>query len=351
MPELVVEFSWVSTAFQELAGLNVRRGRANLLRFDDGIELAVKIVDPSGFTKLDDLEQAVKRESRPGQLVLVAGSVPLSWRSRLREGEISFVDASGVAEIAWPRVRISTTQFARSPIRKRTPLPLQKGYGLVAQLLVDAEFVERRLTLGTLAETTGMTASTISRAVTQLAAQGLAEKTRSGRNVLVRLTDPVAVAERLAERTAWTDDGTVSGYLWRRNVWEIASSLSDNARKWGLDLAVTGRAALPFFGVLATSSPRQVRCWVRNQDEDAQTGSELEHFAISLGLESTSIDEANVILAHDRWKMGTHASSTMSFEGINAAIAHPLRVWCDLHDEQRGSEFAAQLWKTVTHGR
>jgi hypothetical protein len=57
----------------------------------------------------------------------------------------------------------------------------------------------------------------------------------------------------------------------------------------------------------------------------------------------------NVRISADRWRVGVHRRAIARFDELTAMVAHPLRVWCDLHAEQRGSEFAAQLWGEISH--
>jgi hypothetical protein len=38
----------------------------------------------------------------------------------------------------------------------------------------------------------------------------------------------------------------------------------------------------------------------------------------------------------------------MEIDRYRALVASPLRVWCDVADEARGAEFAAQLWGLMT---
>jgi hypothetical protein len=77
----------------------------------------------------------------------------------------------------------------------------------------------------------------------------------------------------------------------------------------------------------------------------------LTEVAERLGLEPAPPESANVRLSADPWRIGTHRRAVQDFDGMTATVAHPLRVWCDLHAEERGSEFAAQLWGTISHAR
>jgi len=100
---------------------------------------------------------------------------------------------------------------------------------------------------------------------------------------------------------------------------------------------VTGRVGAAFHGIIGTASPPAVRCWV---DTSSSTLSEV---ADLLGLDPASEEEANVGLSADRWRIGLHRREEKTFEEWRSTVAHPMRVWCDIRDEQRGSEFAAQI--------
>ena len=72
--------------------------------------------------------------------------------------------------------------------------------------------------------------------------------------------------------------------------------------------------------------------------------------AAALGLEPAPDEAANVVLSNDKWRVGVTRRRYERFDDFNAWAAHPVRIWCDLHDEQRGAEYAAQMWSVVTHG-
>jgi hypothetical protein len=133
----------------------------------------------------------------------------------------------------------------------------------------------------------------------------------------------------------------ISGYAWGRSIWDVADSLSRNAVDAGIDFAVTGRAGASFLGILGTTSPQQVRCWAFLSDQP------LAAVAAELGLEPAPRDESNVVISSDPWRIGVHRSAQVRLDEWSATIAHPVRVWCDLHSEERGSEFATQLWRTL----
>lgn len=343
MPDLVLDLSWVESV-QKVEDLTLRRGRPSALRYEDGIELAVEVVDPSGFDEPDDLIGFVQRARGPGRVALVAGAVPLSWRSLLRRSNVSFVDPSGVAEISWPRLKVSSGQFARRSERSRAALPMQKSHAVATQELVAAALRGERLTIGEVADRAAVGLSSASRAVTQLEAHGLIEKHRDGRSVYVTVPDPVALAELLAQRTAWPQGRTLSAFAWGRNLWGVATSVSERASEAGVAVSITGRAALAYFGVLSTSPPEEVHCWVGARESD------LEAMAERLELEPAPAKESNVVLAADPWGIGMIGRADRTFEGSHAVVASPVRVWCDLRSERRGTEFAAQLWTEIERG-
>lgn len=343
MPDLALGLPWIAPT-QRLGDLRVRRGSANTLTYDDGIDLAVRVLDPGEFESADGLIAHADHAVEPGTVVLVAGVVPVAWRPKLRAAEVSFVDVSGVAEINWPRVRFSTGQFARPIQRKREFVPMQKGHAVVVQQLLAASFAGDRPTIGELAQSAAVGLSTASRSMSQLAAHGLVDKHKDGPRMRIEVLDPVALAELLCSRTPWPHGQLLSGYLWGRNIWDVAASLSSRAARCEVELAVTGRTALAFLGILGTSPPRLTRCWVAANDQD------LERIGHQIGLEPAPEEESNVVFAPDPWRVGVHGRATRKFDEWEAKVAHPLRIWCDLREEPRGTEFAAQLWKEIGRG-
>ncbi len=342
--QLTLDLPWVQPAGeQEVEGLVVRRGRSDVLLYDDGIALDVRVLDPMRYRSPETLVEAAREEAGPGRVVLVAGAVPVSWRSQLRSAELSFIDVSGVVEINWPRLRVSAKRFGQPIRRRRSPISLQKGHARVVQELLIAAAAGAQPTIGELAEGADVSLSTASRTVSQLADHGLVARMRRGSHVMVTLAEPVEVAQRLAARTAWPGDEVLSGYLWGRTVFDVAARISKNARQADVALAVTGRVGAGFHGVLGTSSPTEMRFWVDLHER------ELSDVAGLLGLEPAPEGAANVVLSADPWRVGIHRRQEVTFDEWTASIAHPVRVWCDLHSEQRGTEFAAQLWGAVTH--
>jgi DNA-binding MarR family transcriptional regulator len=343
--ELTLDLPWIEATGQRIDNLVVRRGRGDTLAYDDGIALHVAVLDPSQFGSTEELLQRAAREAQPGRLVLVAGAIPVAWRTQLRDEHVSFVDVSGVAEISWPRLRVSARRFGKPVRRRRSSLSFQKGHAVVAQELLAAAMDGLQLTISYLAERAGVTRPTASKAVSQLAEHGLVAKERDGHRVWVSVVERAELAERLAERSSWPGDARLSGYLWGRTVFDVAARLSKSAQRQEIALAITGRVGAAYLGVIGTSSPSEVRSWVNVGDR------ELSDVAEQLGLEPSSEEAANVWLSSDPWGVGTHHRSDVMFDEWSASVAHPIRVWCDLRSEQRGSEFAAQLWGAITSAR
>jgi DNA-binding transcriptional ArsR family regulator len=343
--ELRLDLPWVPQSPERFADLTIRRGQSDVLAYDDGISLDVCVLDPVTHMSVENLLRHAQEQKRPGRVVLVAGAVPIDWRAQLRKSELSFIDVTGVVDINWPRLRVSAGRFAQPVKRRRTPVPLQKGNARVVQELLIAAGRESKPTISDLAEGAEVALSTASRAISQLAEYGLVAKERTGGHVAVVLMDRVEVAERLAAQTAWPNEETVGGYLWGRNIWDLSAKVSNNAMGAGIDLAVTGLAGAAFLGLMGTSSPSELHCWVDLGGRSPAAAAE------ELGLEPASEEESNVVISTDRWRVGIHRRSDEIFEDWTATVAHPVRVWCDLHRDRRGTEFAAQLWSVVSHAR
>ncbi len=341
--ELKVDAPWVPTKERRLDGLSLRRG-PNVVAFGDGVTLEVRLVDPTPFDSVKALFEQVERQRGPGRVVLVAGSIPIAWRSRLRSAGVSFLDVSGVAEFDWPRIRVSANRLDGSVQRRTSPIPLQKNHALVVQELLIIASRSHSPTINELARGTQVSPSSVSRAIARLATHGLVDKQRIGREVRVKVTDPVELASRLAERTAWGHTDVLFAYRWGRTPWDVAARLSSDAAKQGVRLVVSGRAGAAFLGALGTSSPALIRCWVDSPQLP------LADIPAALGLEAAREEEANVAIAVDPWRIGVHRSDAARLDQWTATVSHPLRVWCDLHSEQRGTEFAAQMWGGISHG-
>lgn len=340
--ELTLDLPWVKVPGAQAGGLTVRRGRRPSLAFDDGIVLDVLIIDPASFGSASEVIDTARSVSGPGRVVLVAGAVPVEWRAELRLAEVSFFDVSGVAEINWPRVQLSARQFGRPIRRRRSALPLQKSHALVAQEVLIRAGDGDRPTIGELAEATGVSVPTASRAVSQLAEHGLVAKRKEGTWVSVDVVDRLAIAERLAERSGWPGGELLEAFQWGRTIFDVAARLSAAASKAGVEVAVTGRVGAAYLGVLGTSSPDEVRCWA------VTGGASLGELAEAIDLEPAAGGAGNVVLCSDPWRVGVHRRAEVDFDDMQAWVAHPLRVWCDLHDDRRGSEFAAQMWSMVS---
>lgn len=224
-------------------------------------------------------------------------------------------------------------------------MAFQKGHAVVVQELLLATVPGVRPTIGDLAAGAHVNISTASRAVSQLEEHGFVTKQRRAHQVEVAVVDRVELAELLSARTAWPGDETLGGYVWGRGSFGVADQISTNAAREGVELAVTGRVGAAFHGVLSTSSPAELRCWVDTRGQD------LPEIAAELGLEPAGEDDVNVVLSADPWRLGLHRRRQASFDGWTAPVANPLRVWCDLHSELRGSEFAAQLWGIIADAR
>jgi predicted transcriptional regulator len=340
---LRLNLPWLPYEPIRIGDLAVSRGRDDVLTYDDGINLRVVVLDPAPYASAGELVASAQAEAGPGRVVLVAGSVPVEWRSVLRQSEVSFADVGGAAEIVWPRLRVTSGQFARQAVRQRDPLPLQKSHALVVQELLIAVGDGGRPQITGLARRAGVSMSTASRTVSQLAGHGLVERKQNWREVSVSVPDTAALADLLASRTAWPGAEIVIGYVWGRTIWDVAGVISRNAAESGVSAAVTGRAGAAFLGVFGTSSPTEVRCWA------TVNGQSLTEVAGLLGLEPAPPESANVRLSADSWRIGIHRRAEAHFDSWTAMVAHPLRVWCDLHGEERGSEFASQLWGKVSH--
>lgn len=321
-----------------LGALAVGRGPSSVLRYPDGIELEVVVVEPTTQENAGRTIETAERLAGPGRVVLVAGEVPLDWRAALRAAGVSFVDVHGAAEIRWPRLSVSTHRFEGVGQRRRTPVPLQKTRAILAQELL-ARGPALSSSLSDMATATGLSLATVSRAVAQLAGQGLVERRRKGHSVLVSVAAPDALLLRLAERTPFPLDEAITAYRWGRTGGDVAHDLTRSTSAASVSVAVTGRVAAEAYGVRATSSAREVRVWI---DPDV----ELEQVLDALGAEAAPVDEANLLVVPDRRGIGLHRSSSVDSPWGPVRVAHPVRVWCDLQDEPRGPELADQMWRS-----
>jgi hypothetical protein len=341
---LGLSLPWIPVLPASLDEITVERGVEDVLEYPDGIRLQVQLVDPAMYPDTDGLRAAVRSSEGPGRLPLVAGAVPVAWRAELRMNHISFLDVSGAAEILWPRVAVSAWRFTVTGQRRRSAVSLQQGHALVAQEILVATRAGARPTIGAIARGASVHLSTASRAIAQLAAQGMVARSRAGHRVSLSVPDPATLGERLAARTSWPGPHTIYAYLHGRNPWDIAARLSGRAGRADMALTVTGRVGAGFLGVTRPPTPPQVRCWVATSKRD------LVQVVRALGLEPASPDDANIAISADRWGVGVHRASPRTLDASTATVAHPLRIWCDLHAEQRGDELAAQLWGRIVLG-
>jgi hypothetical protein len=344
MDELLLNLWWVPRQPDRIGNLAIRRGSENVLAYGDGIRLQVQVLDPASYGSADDLVAGARKTDKPGSVVLVAGSIPVRWRAELRRAALSFIDFSGAADIFWPRLRASGGRFGQPVERRSQSVPMQQGYARVVQELLIVSAGGVWPTLADLAEGSRSNLATTSRAISQLAEHGLVAKHRRGHRVAVEVTDETAVAAQLAARSAWPGRDRMSGYLWGRNMWDIAAKVAANAQAAGVNVAITGRAGAVFRGLLGTSSPQVVRCWVDCGDRPVKV------MAGALGLEPAPADESNVALSADRWHVGTHRSELVTSLDWTTTVAHPIRVWCDLDGEIRGADFQEQFWGAIHRG-
>jgi DNA-binding transcriptional ArsR family regulator len=339
---LELDLPWLQGGFaDEYDSLRLRQSDRNVLTFDDGLNLQVVLISPGSFREVEGILREEVLARGPGRLTLVAGQIPPGWRATLREAGVSFLDPEGVAEISWPGIRLSEARFGRAVDRRTTAVPMRKGSARVVQALLVAAMDRRTPSIGELAVGADVGISTASRAVSQLERHGYVRKRRESTRVDVEVTAMARVAERLASETAWPGGGQVLPcYLWGRSHGDVAQHVSDVARDLDLALAVTGSVAASFLGVIGTSSPRTIRCWVR-------TDGHLADAAERLGMEPAPNTAANVELALDARGLGTADTIEAIFEEGMATISAPVRIWCDLHSEPRGEDLAAQFGRLI----
>jgi predicted transcriptional regulator len=340
--ELRLALPWAPWLAEQVGDLSVRRGEDDVLVYDDGITLEVRVLDPARYRCAEDLLDDADEQEQPGQVVLAAGVVPISWRDVLRDSEVAFIDVSGVMDINWPRLRVTAARFAPAIPRQPAVMALQQGHALIlAELLIAASRAQP--TISKLASGAGVSLSTASRAIAQLCEHGLATKQHNGGNVVITLADRVAAAGLLAAQTAWPGDDVTGGYLDARDGWELAARISGAAARAGTDLAVTGGTGAAFLG-FQDAPPPVLRCWVVPGPQPMPAVLQ------QLGLEPAAEEHANVLLAADTWRVGMHRRGQVSRAGQAAAVAHPVRVWCDLHSEPQGSAGVARLGEAVIYG-
>lgn len=230
--------------------------------------------------------------------------------------------------------------------QRRPEARLRSPHLPVVQELLIAAMRGEQLTHEELAERAGGQRVFTVEAIAELEAHGYVERRReSGRRVLIVVPDTKVLAYVLAGASAWPGSSRqggkrllASGYLWGRHSWDIAARLTRNAAAAGVTIAVTGRTGAAFHGVSGLTSRIQVRCWAV-VDRRTAPG-----FAERLGMEEAPEREANVLVAADPWRLGTGGAGIIRSGAWEASVAHPARVWCDLHGEDGGGELAVALW-------
>jgi hypothetical protein len=341
--ELSLALPWVPWVPEQVGELAVRRGEEHVLCYDDGLTLEVRVLDPARYTSAGALLEDADEEQQPGQVVLAAGVVPTGWRDLLRDGELSFIDVSGAIDIDWPRLRVTAARFAPEVPRQPAVMALQQGHALILEELLIAGASGARPAIAKLASGAGVSLSAASRAIAQLCEHGLAVKERAAGNVIITVADRRSAAGVLAAQTAWPGDDVAGGYLDGPDGWQLAARISAAAAGAGIDLAVTGGTGAAFRGAPGPPPP-EVRCWV------VPGPLSLPGVMRQLGLEPAPEGQANVLLAADPWRVGVHRRSQVSRAEAVASVAHPVRVWCDLHSEPQGAGAAGWLGEAVIYG-
>jgi hypothetical protein len=342
-PEVMLDLPWVPESV-EFDGVVVRRGPVSAVTLDDGIQLGITVLDPSGYESVEELMGVSRAAERPGQVVLIAGSIPLNWRGELRASGASWYDPSGALELHWPRLEVDSLHvWVSRGRRRRRPLALQQGHAVAAQVLLAGALGGREaMSVSWVAESACISLPSASRSIKALKEFGLVQRVGATRHQGVAVVNPTDMARVLADRTGWSTAVVFWGYLWGANPLDVAERLDRAAAQHQGDLAITGRAGASFMGVLGTGDIRVVRARLRCKT------SELATACRGIGIEPAHQEQANVAVAADPWGLGAVGANIAKFEGYVARIASPLRIWCDVGDEPRGSEFAAQTWGLVS---
>jgi hypothetical protein len=379
--ELRLNASWVPEEPRHHRDVVVRRDSVSSVTFGGTVTLPVRVLDPASFVTLSSLVHAAREADDPGELVLVAGHVPSGWRTTLRSAGVSFASDDGTIEIAvteirWadapgqPGYQASGPGEAAGPDVGRgtltgvitgeyaalTPgadvqafVPLEQRAQLAQELLIGVTRGQR-LSFADLAERTGTDTDFVAQVVRELAVRRFAQEDQPGGAPAgtaadersVRVTDPAGLARLLAVWTAWPAGGKPAlGYVFGRNIWDVAALVSQAAAEAGVGLAVTGRAGAAYYGVSGPAGRSEVHCWVAPGDVSFLEAVE------RLGLEPAGRDTANVLLVHDGLGLGTSASATIRSGRHEAVVASPVRVWCDLHGEAGIGTIGTELWKRV----
>ncbi|MGH3170092.1 MAG: hypothetical protein ACRDN0_29940 [Trebonia sp.] len=331
--ELRLNVPWLSEEAISVGDLSVGRGNDSALTHG-ALSVPVHMLDPALFLTVEPLIFAAQRADSPSKLVIVAGHVPVVWRGALREAGVSFACDDGVVEVTWPR------RITPSP---RLTLTLAREEALLAQELVIAAVAGQSPTCRELGDWTRTSADDVLAVAAKFAEHGLVRLAGQPSGSRVTVTNVTALADALAHRTAWPGSHkVVGGYAWGRNIWAIATLVSRNAAAAGIDVAVTGRAAAAFHGVVGPASRSEVWCWVSAE------GRSLKTIATELRLEPVPWDDANVLVAADPYGIGTSRRGSADSGQWTATVAHPLRVWCDLHHEDRGLDLTGKIWPRVS---
>jgi hypothetical protein len=375
--ELRLNAPWVPEEPRQHRDVVVRRDSVSSVTFGGTVTLPVRVLDPASFVTLSSLVHTVREADDPGEFVLVAGHVPSGWRKTLRSAGVSFASDDGTIEIAVteigradapgkPGSQASGPTEAAGPAAGggkltgmitgeyaaltpgtdvRAFVPLEQRAQLAQELLIGVTRGQR-LSFADLAERTGTDTDFVAQVVRELAVRRFAHEDQPGGAAAdersVRVTDPAGLARMLAVWTAWPAGGKPAlGYIFGRNIWDVAALISRAAVEAGIGLAITGRAGAAYYGVSGPAGRSQVHCWVAPGDVSFLEAVE------RLGLEPAGRDTANVLLVHDGLGLGTTASATIRSGRHEAVIASPVRVWCDLHGEAGIGPIDTELWKRV----
>lgn len=346
---LTLDLPWLPEQPVDLVEVEIERGPVNRLSYDDGIELAVVLLAADPEDSVRNVLRQVVDGGGPGKVVLVVGSVPVAWRAELRKQGVSWLATDGRMELRWPRLAVSAHRLSFSeptPARKRAPVALQKRQGVIAQVLCELALSDSLpVTVSLLAALAEVDVAVASSAAEALARHGFVSKQREGNTILIDVDDVSSLARLLADRTGWKHAKVVWAYGFGRSPLDVAHRVTRAARGSDTSVAVTGRVGATFLGVVGTGEPSTVRIRVEATPDDAADA------LAQLGLEAVDREAANVAIALDRWRLGTTRSQVHRFQEYSALIAPPIRVWCDLDEEPRGTEFAAHLWELMRHGR
>jgi hypothetical protein len=355
--ELRLDALWVPDEPVRSGDVVLSRGD-NELVYGGSLCVPVRTVDPASVLTVEELIDAVRAADGPDLVVLVAGHVPTGWRGRLKRAGVSFACDDGTIEIfttdiKWPGLGDAAPPAGpygglTEPDGRRPgaggDLSLRSPHLPVLQELVSAAMRGQQLAYPELAGRAGTARIFAGETVAELEAHGYVERRQdSFHRVSVVVRDAPALASALARQSAWPGNkpAIAVGYLWGRNRWDMAASLSRNAAAVGVKIAVTGRAGAAFHGVSGPSPRIQVRCWAA---ADRRTFAKIAEL---LGLEKVPENEANVLVAADPWGLGTRGVATVRSGKWEASVARPVRVWCDLRSEDGGRALAAELWEKI----